>query len=183
MNWYKIAQENKEKFSDLFGDDFFNKEELIKKHNRKIISKEKVSEPITINLYRNFDADMNKLEKINGNYVLSPEKSEQGVIWFAHDLQSNPQQYYDRGGKYLLIYPLQIQKEYYLITYENGETEKQDIYDGDYGIENSSKWGRYILPEGFMFSYKVQKHIICNKKLIVSPEQISIITENTNELV
>jgi len=177
MNWYKKSQYKQNDFEDMFGDDFFGKKNI----NRNILKEEKKTDNKTINLYRNFDADLNKIKKDkNGNLILSPNKGEQGVIWFAHDLQNNPSQYYDRGAKYLLIYPLDIQYNYIEKTYDNGDIIKEPIYDYDNNFENSSEWAGYVLPEGFKFSYKTQKHIICEKELIIPPKYI---TETYNELV
>ena len=75
MNWYKKSQSNEEQLqrmiqmreraADLFGDMFSeeDKNELINRYNRKEVKREKNTKLITINLYRNFDANIENLEK------------------------------------------------------------------------------------------------------------------------
>jgi len=172
MNWYKKAQPERDYFED-----FFERKNV----QRNLTNEEEKTENKTINLYRNFDASMDDVDKDpNGNFIFSPRKCEQGVLWFAHDLQSNPKQYYDRGGKYLLTYPLDIQYRYIERTYDNGDVIKEPVSDWEAGFEDNSSWAGYNLPEGFKFSYKTQKHIICEKELIAPPGYIK---EVDNELV
>ena len=193
MNWYKQAQpENidlqnflkaREKTNGILGFDFTDtdRDEAIRQFNRKIVSEGIKEKNITIHLYRNFAADMKEIDKDGkGNLILSPRKCESGVLWFAHDLQRTPEQYYDRGEKYLLTYPLEILSHYKETVYDDGNSQTWPITGDDPINEDSNKWMGYELPEGFKFSYKVQKHIICEKELIV-PQ--TYITEINNELV
>lgn len=174
MNWYKqkkIAGDLKDIFPDIFS---------IKKHD--IISEEQITEEETINLYRGFD--INKNDDIanafkktpTGDYILSPKKCEGGVLWFSSDLQINPMQY-SGGGDYLLTYPLTIKKHYIKTTYDDGKIHNIAI-DNDIDPTKNSKYmdnGNcvYELPDGFYFSYKTQKHIICDKEIEISPSMIS----------
>lgn len=194
MSWYKKAQieqdealrkhlEMIENSYNSMGIDFTDSErgEATKRFNRKFVGEEIKEKPVTITLYRNFDANMSEMIKDdNGNLILSPKKCEQGVLWFAHSLQSNPQQYYDRGGKYLLTYPLQATYRYLEKVYDDGSTSQEPITEGDIGTDDSSTWAGYKLPDGFEFSYKTQKHIICRKDLFIPQNYI---TEADNELV
>ena len=174
VNWYKETQS----LSDMFENEFLD----IDNTKRHLVKEEEKIEPRIIHLYRNFDASMNNIQKdSNGNLIFSPYKCEQGVLWFANDLQSNPGQYYkDRGGQYLLTIPLKVQYHYIEKTYDNGDIIKEPISDFNDGFENSSTWAGYTLPDGFKFSYKNQKHIICEKELRVPPKYI---TKVDNELV
>ena len=67
---------------------------------------------------------------------------------------------------------------------ENGLFGKQHqaeqcfLYNVSYCYEcnkpyDDNEWQGRILPDGFKFSYKVQKHIICEKTLIVPPAYVS----------
>ena len=185
MNWYKIittsdkkAQKVSTDFEDMFGDDFFSERNNTQKN---IIKKEEKTKNVIITLFRNFDANLNEIEKDkNGNLILSPEKCEQGVLWFSSSLQNNPEQYYDRGKEYLLTYPLSAKYHYTETTYNDGSSYRWPISDNDPINENSSSWAGYELPDGFKFSYKVEKHIICEKPIIINPNNIKKVN---NELV
>jgi hypothetical protein len=62
-------------------------EELFGSDGPEIVS---ISEPqqidYTLELYRGFNVQINNLEKRGPYYILSPKKSEQGLIWFTHNL-------------------------------------------------------------------------------------------------
>ena len=159
----------------MFGDDWG------KTKHRKIIKKdEPYHDTITLTLYRGFDADLNSLKQINGQYVLSPAKSEQGVIWFSQNINNAAGR-----GKYILEYPLSGVKRYkQKIYYDDGttaETMPIEILDQSCPTENCKFWGEFELPDGWLFSYKTEKHIICTKELLVTPDMIR--KEENYELV
>ena len=82
MNWlYKIS------FDDWFND---KPKEEVRRDPPK-------SEQITIPVYRGFNADMENLQREGEYLVLSPHKSEQGVMWFSRDKQDA-----QGRGKYLV---------------------------------------------------------------------------------
>jgi hypothetical protein len=168
MNWYKKSQS--QSFQDFF------KEDMDKWKGVKEIKRDNpISQPITLTLYRGFDYEP---QKINNEFILSPEKSEQGVLWFAQN-----KKYAEGRGKYMLTYPLQATKHTQKIHYSNGQTSDttpQEILDQNNPTENCKFYGGIELPEGWLFSYKTEKHVICLKKLIVSPGMIKV---ETNELV
>jgi len=170
MNWYKKAQyEDPDPREDMFGDIF--KREV---SDRTLVKEEEKSKVETITLFRNFDADMSKMQRdSSGNLMLSSGKSEQGAMWFANSLQGNPEQYYKRGAKYLLTLPIQSTYRYTEKTYSNGEKTTWPVSESGEGFDNSSTWNGYTLPEGFKFSYKNEKHIIYEGELNVSPESIT----------
>lgn len=173
MNWYKLSQ------SDTFQDWFGKEIDRIKKV--KVISKDKsFYKIITLTLYRGFNANLNSLKQINGNYILSPKKSEQGVLWFSQYLKDA-----QGRGKYILEYPLEgVKKHLQKIHYSDGHVSEmvpQEILDQSKPTENSKFWAGYELPEGWLFSYKTQKFIIRTEDLIVSPNMIK--RDEEHELV
>jgi len=180
MNWYKSAQFDLEQYLDRQEEinnnlGFpFDREEARRLQTRKEIKKSEKEEKRDISLFRNFDADMDQVEQDErDNLIFSPQKCEQGVLWFAHSLQSNPEQYYNRGGEYLLSFPLTVLYRYTETVYDDGSIRKEPVYNRDEGFENSPRWAGYELPEGFKFSYKTQKHIICEKVLTVPRKYIT----------
>jgi hypothetical protein len=163
MNWYKKSQS--QSFQDWF------QEEMEKTKDRRMVKKDPPSsENKTIILYRGFDADLNKLQKSGSNFIFSPKKSEQGVMWFSMDRRVA-----QGRGKHILEYPLQIKKHFQVIHYSDGSTYNdipEEIKEQEHPTENCRFWGGIELPEGWFFSYKVEKHIICSVDIIVSPNMI-----------
>ena len=106
----------------------------------------------------------------DGTYTMSPEKSEQGVVWFSHDLNPETLPYAERGA-YKLTIPLSVETYKDVITYEDGSTEEVPSNLGE-DTENSRGWGKYLLPEGFLFSYKSQKFIISENDITFSNNQV-----------
>ena len=172
MNWYKTAQN---KFlEDLFGEDY-------SPESRKVVKKsDPYFETMTLTLYRGFDADLNTLKKVGNNYVLSPAKSEQGVLWFSQRIEIAKGR-----GQYILEYQLEgVKQHLQKIYYADGkvtETTPQEAYDQNCPTENCKFWRGYELPDGWLFSYKTQKYIICSKEIYVSPDMIK--REEDYELV
>lgn len=170
MNWYKIAKND---FLDMFGEDYVK---------RNIIKKDPpYYDLVTLTLYRGFDADINQLKKVGNQYVLSPAKSEQGLIWFSQNST-----YATGRGDYLLEYPLSEVKRYkQKVYYDDGTTSETlplEILDKSCPTENCQFWGGYELPDGWFFSYKTEKHIVCNKEILVSSDMIKK-EEDHHELV
>lgn len=125
---------------------------------------------IILTLYRGFDADLNKLQKENDHYILSPHKSEQGVIWFSRDEEDALGR-----GKYLLTYPLSAIKHYQRVYYDNDNFHDeipQEIVDKTNPYENCPFYGGIELPKGWFFSYKVQKYIVTNQPLKITLDMI-----------
>jgi len=171
MNWFKELKFGyKTSQSDTF-QDWFGKE-MDKSKGVKVVSKDKpFYKTITLTLYRGFDANIDSLKQVNGNYILSPKKSEQGVLWFSQYLRDA-----QGRGKYILEYPLEgVKKHLQKIHYSDGhesEMTPQEILDQSKPTENSKIWQGYELPEGWLFSYKTQKFIIRTEDLIVAPNMI-----------
>jgi len=165
MNWYKTSQ------SDTFQDWFKEETERMKKIH--VVSKDEPSVESTIlKLYRGFDADLHKLQKSNDNYILSPEKSEQGMIWFSQNINVA-----QGRGKYLLIYPLRCKKHIQQIHYSDGRIYRaipEEIQEKTMPTENCKFFGGIELPDGWFFSYKTEKHIVCSIPVLIKPEMIKL---------
>lgn len=159
MNWYKK--------SNKALDDLFNEPP------KKTVSVDApVAKPVTLTLYRGFDVDMSKLKRSGNGYILSPERSEQGAMWFSR----NKNEATGRGS-HLLTYPLQCIRHIQTQHYDDGSTydlTPQEIQDKAQPTENCRFWGGLELPDGWFFSYKTQKYIICTKPLVVTQDMISL---------
>lgn len=169
MRWYRRG--GKPPGDDMFADDGPPARE---------VSRRAVSEPYVLTLYRGFDFDPDDVEVRDGKYVLSPKKSEQGMMWFAHGLQrtsASPIEYVSGRGGYLLEYPLEVRKFYDLVEMDDGS----DRIEPPMGMEfpDSTQDQRvmcsgacYELPEGFVFSYKAEKFVGCTRELLVDPSMV-----------
>lgn len=161
-------------FTDMFGDGFddANHYKVVSKDTPKTVD-------MTLTLYRGMNVDLNKLQKdISGNFILSPTKSEQGAIWFTHNLINgyNAKEYVSGRGNYLLTYPLQCKKHIQVVHYADGSTHEMipdEIRNKEEPTENCKFYNGYELPDGFFFSYKMEKFIICTKPLSVSPNMLT----------
>jgi len=181
MNWYKLSYRYAAPmdFEALFGPDSNGERPRVVERGEPQVREQ------TLTLYRGFDADIGNLENINGNYVLRPEKCEQGALWFTHDLMSgyDPKEYVQGRGKYVLTYPLTVKRHYQEIVWSDGTTSNRtpdEITNLSEPTENSKYWMGIELPDGFLFSYKTEKFIISEIPINVKPEMIQ---EDTYELV
>ena len=134
--------------------------------------------PVALKLYRGFDADMNKLQKVDNGYLLSPHKCEQGGLWFTHQMINgyDPLEYISGRGKYVLTYPLQCKKHTEVIHYDDGSTYEhtpEEISNKSEPTEDCPFYAGYELPPGWFFSYKMEKFIICKVPITVTPDMIS----------
>jgi len=168
MNWYKISQ------SDTFQDWFVEETERMKKVH--IVSKDApFIENTTLTLYRGLNVDLNRLQKSNNSFILSPEKSEQGVIWFSQNINVAKGR-----GKYILIYPLQCKKHIQLIHYSDGRVYRaipEEIQEKTISTDNCKFFSGIELPDGWFFSYKTEKHIICSVPLMIKLEMMKLDTD------
>lgn len=185
MNWYKAAQQTQKLpriQDDAFGD-FFNEPP------RKEVSRDSPkTTSVTLTLYRGFDVDVNKLQRSGQGYVLSPSKSEQGAMWFTHKLIRgyDPIQYVQGRGSHLLTYPLQCVKHSQTIHYSDGstyDTIPEEIQQQTEGTDNCRFYAGYELPDGWYFSYKNEKFIICTVPITVAPNMITENKGGEDELV
>lgn len=160
------------------------------KKRGKIVSRETKVIPYTLECYRGFDVEPENLKMVGNNYVLSPSKSEQGAMWFTHKFIRgyNPIEYVSGRGDYILTYPLKCKKIFDQVKYENGSTEEvsaESVMDKVEPTENCpyACYGNFCLelPDGWFFSYKTEKFIICTKELQVSPSMLKKDTSSPAE--
>jgi len=158
-------------FEDLFGPDKTGP-------RPKIVS---TSEPqrsrYTMELYRGFDVSIDKLEKRDGFLILSPAKSEQGLIWFTHKFIAvhNPIEYVSGRGSHMLTYPLECIRHYQTIEWDDGSTSTripEEILDQTEPISNCRFHMGIELPEGWVFSYKTEKFIGCSINLKITSNML-----------
>ena len=147
-----------------------------------ILDKRFVTETYTLPLYRGFNADLSTLKKENGFYVLSPNKSEQGMMWFTHPFIRgyDPVDYAKAHGSLFLTYPLKVKKHYELITYETGRQEKR-LPEKILNLVDETKNQPFMcfynefcleLPAGWFFTYKNEKFIGTINHILVDPKMI-----------
>lgn len=184
MKIYKIAQQSnygkeyqakeKKDFIDMFGDDY-SPEAMREREKHKIINPPQ-QKSVILKLYRGF----NYLPKPNedGSYTLSPQNSEQQVLWFTHNLSRNinPIDYAEGHGKYLLTYPLEVIKHFQTISYDNSKESynliPKEIEEKINTFENCRYYLGYELPEGWFFSYKDEKFIVCTIPINITKNMI-----------
>lgn len=158
MNWLQKTS------NDLF-EDMFNTPS-----RQEVRRDPPQQEPITLTLYRGFDASLNELERSGDGFILSPHKSEQGVIWFSRNIEDA-----NWRGQWLLTYPLQVIKHTERVYYDDG-SHSDDIPDSVHAqcspSENCRFYGGIELPEGWFFSYKVEKHIVCSIPIRVTEDML-----------
>ena len=157
-------------------DELFGKND---KDRPQIIS---VGEPqqidYTLELYRGFDVNLDKLEKRGKYYILSPKRSEQGLIWFTHKLIQgyDPIEYVQGRGSYILTYPLQCVRHIQTVQWSDGSSSTkipQEILDATEPTENGRYHMGIELPPGWVFSYKYEKFIGCSIELQITPDMLT----------
>lgn len=151
-----------------FGDFFQTKVKKIKKVNPS------ESKNFQLILYRGFD---HFKESDNNSIILSPERSEQKLLWFTHKMINgyDPMEYVSGKGKYLLEYPLNCIKHSKKIEYDDGsfsERIPEEILDKTEPSENCKYYMGIELPDGWMFAYKTEKFIVCDHDLIVQKNMV-----------
>lgn len=179
MRIYKIAQ-NKPSIFDLLDT---TKEEWEEQEKHKIISEPK-QESIILTLYRGF----NHLPNPNpdGTYTLSPDKSEQKSLWFAHNymnIRESPLEFAKSYGKYLLTYPLKVTKHFQIVSYDNNKEyyhlTPKEIQDKTNTLENCRFYSGIELPEGWLFSYKTEKFIVCTIPITITKDMLKVSAPST----
>jgi len=138
---------------------------------RKVIRKDPPTQKtVTLELYRGFDADLQALTQSGDGYILSPEKCEQGVLWFSQKIADA-----EHRGKWLLAYPLDAIRHYQRFHLEDGDYYDdipEEIRAACEPTENCRFYGGIELPEGWYFSYKVEKHIVCSVPIQISRDML-----------
>lgn len=170
-------------FNDMF--DVFDVEDYKRKikERGKVVSTKRESEKGELILYHGFTKAARSF-----NYEFDPSKSEQGLLWFTHNMISmyDPYEYAANRGKYVLTYKLPIQKASDIVTYEDGSNERkasQDLVNQYDGTSNSNmlplRDSVIVLPKNWFFTYKNEKFIGTTKKLKVNPNMISLSVRST----
>lgn len=156
----------------------------------KIVQKETKEVPYTLDCFRGFDLNIDALKQTGGNYVLSPQKSEQGAMWFTHKFIRgyDPIEYVSGRGEYILTYPLKCKKIFDVIRYEDGSSEERSSEEILNKVETTENcpfacYGNFCLelPHGWFFSYKSEKFIICTVELHISPTMLKKDESNHQE--
>jgi hypothetical protein len=131
---------------------------------------------VILTLYRGFDPHTAKQE--GDSFILSPERSEQGMLWFTHDLiggHYNPIEYAAGHGSLFLTYPLHCKRHVETAHWSDG-TESDSTPDYFHSkvepTENCRFHMGYELPEGWVFSYKMEKFVGCTHTLRVPKSMV-----------
>lgn len=158
--------------------EFLNKNDALDRlfvNKVKVIGKDPPQvQNFVLQLYRGFDADMESMEGEDQSYVLSPKRSEQGLIWFTHQftkITGSPIQYAASHGSLFLTYPLQCCRHVQTVHWSDGSTHTaipDEILQQTKQTENCRFHMGIELPDGWVFSYKVEKFVGCSMKLRIS---------------
>ena len=136
-------------------------------------------EPYVLELYRGFDVNVDKLQRRGQYFILSPKKSEQGLIWFTHNLIRgyNPKEYVRGRGSHLLVYPLHCKRHLQDVLWSDGETTTKtpdDISARTESTENCRYHMGVELPEGWVFSYKHEKFVGCSIEIEITSDMLHV---------
>lgn len=155
-------------------------------NQRKLVSEQNVSEPFTITCWRGCDArslERDTIEVGQGYRVLHGKEAMEGILWFAHSLQGASVDSEDYARHYakdfLITYPLKATRHYIMKKFNDGDIE----YDVPPEIMNQIKISEasrfmiiggkaYEVPDGWFFTWQVQKHIGCHKPLRILDSMI-----------
>ena len=159
--------------------DFYKRRET-----RQLVSTQRKSEQSVITCWRGFDErslERDTIEQGNGYRVLHGKSAMENILWFTHSLQGSvePEEYArSHAQDYLVTYPLRVTKHFDLVTYSDGKTE-QKIPEEMLKIDGSQKsrflplMGKvYEVPEGWFFTWQVQKHLGCSVPLKIMDSMI-----------
>lgn len=144
---------------------------------KNVVRKEEKIVSYTIKLYRGFNADLNQLEQEGDYYILSPKRSEQGMMWFTHPYIGiyNPIEYAKNHGDWFFQYSLPTKKHIEVQHHDDGSTYEgipQYFQKLSQPTENNRYYAGIELPEGWVFSYKTEKFIGCSIKIKVRKSAI-----------
>lgn len=175
--------EGKKAYDDDLKAYFDNKN---RRDSRKIISEKLISSPYQITCWRGSDAKSLKRDTVDvgpGYRVMHGTKAMEGILWFAHSLQQdNPYEFaraYARGV--FITYPLEAIKHVLVKTYDNGEVENimppelaSKVDQSNASPYFSAGNAIYEVPDGWFFTWQVQKHLGCKKPIKILDSMISI---------
>lgn len=165
-----FAQWLENAFEDMFGDGWKNRPKVLRRDPPQAV-------PYTLTLYRGFNVDLDALEREGEYLVLSPKRSEQGLIWFTHNFIRgyDPIEYVKGRGEYILTYPLKCKRHIQVIHYDDGSTVDmipQETMDKTNPYENCPFHMGIELPKGWVFSYKMEKFVGCSNKLRITRDML-----------
>lgn len=156
----------------------------LSKPARKEISRNFIKEPHVIMCWRGFDLRSFERDVVREvEYMLiSGSKAKEGMLWFTHSVQPvshfSPKEYalsHARGDGYLLTYPLRCFRSYDLVKYDDG-SELREVRAKVNSMELNSKAiiddRLYELPEGWYFTWQVEKHIGFKGSLKIKEEML-----------
>ena len=123
-------------------------------------------------IYRGFDAEIDKIDKTpDGKFILDPKKCEQNSLWFS-DRRADA----EGRGEFILEYQLPCVKHSQKKIRDDGssfDVVPEEIEAQTEPTENCRFHMGVELPEGWFFSYKVQKYIICTIKIEIEQGSVS----------
>lgn len=143
-----------------------------KRRRMTVVSEKVVEEPYVITCWRGFDQRSFERDARSGNgkIILRGERAMEGMLWFTHSLQPRdlqPKEYalsHARDDGYLLTYPLKCRRSFKITRYDDG-SEIVDVPDGtkinqtELRSSDNIAGKFYELPEGWYFTWQVQRHI------------------------
>jgi hypothetical protein len=138
--------------------------------------------PFTLMLYRGFFGGVRPFLRVGGDsYVISPESFQQNVLWFTHPLIHGYDDYLDYArvhGTYLLTLPLLCWQHQQREVLNDGSrrsiipAEIQGLDTTPEGAEGSRFWCGIEVPEGWFFSYKIERFLCCERELVACRRHI-----------
>lgn len=157
-------------FRDFLGESAFD--DMFDFTPRRLVRSEEEARPMTLELYRGFDADLDKLEQDAHYYYLSPARAEQGQLWFTHRYIAHydPVEYAKAKGRWFMRYELPVVRHVQVNHWDDGDVSN-DLPPWWAERARPAEDGRFYagieLPKGWVFSYKVEKFIGCRVRLRV----------------
>jgi len=160
-------------------DDFFDVDAWQAERDARgeVVDRQPNSERGQLRLYHGFNRDPQTF-----NYEFDPSKSEQGMLWFTHNMIRgyDPYEYASSKGRFVLTYILDIEKRSEKVTYQNGKSEyivPEDMRELAIPTSNSRYMVSFdhliVLPEGWFFTYKTEKFIGTTQIIHASPSMVS----------
>lgn len=182
-NFYDMSSvRGRKEYEDDLKSYFANKTDV---GRRKIISEKTVSEPYEITCWRGCDPRSLKRDTIDvgpGFRIMHGRNAMEGILWFAHSLQQDDPFEFAKSyaGGILITYPLKAIKHVLVKTYDDGKVENTmpEELASQIQVNNESRYlaagnAVYEVPEGWFFTWQVQKHLGCRNPIKVMNSMIS----------
>ena len=182
-DFYDMASPEGRKHYD---DDLKSYFDMKKRAKPKIVAEKTISKPYEITCWRG--CDLRTLErdtiKIGLDYrVMHGPRAMEGFLWFTHSLQQDdPYQFaksYSEGV--LITYPLNATKHVLEKVYDDGQVKYVMPPEMLSKVDRQSispylTLGNaiYEVPDGWFFTWQVQKHLGCKKPIKILNSMISI---------